>query len=551
MIPRGLSPIASEVPDPPGTRRSGSPSRHAVGRPQLRRPIRHAFPFCAGRTETSDTGPAARRALMAVFLKTQLRRVTVKCRTAVIPAVLLTLSVACATNPVTGDRQLALISEAQELELGRSAAAEVRATIGLVDDAELQAYVQRVGATLAQTSHRPELPWTFGVVDDPTPNAFALPGGYIFLTRGMMNLMNSEAELAAVIGHEIGHVTARHSVSAISRQQLAQLGLGLGGILFPEAQPFGDAIGAGLSLLFLKHGRDAERQADELGFRYALDQDYAVREMTDVFTALQRVGDDQRSPLPSWLSTHPNPDERIQLVEQWIAALPAQGRGSRIANAQYLEQLDGLAFGQNPRQGFFRDGVFYHPDLRFRFNMPAEWQSQNLPDAVIGMSPNRDAAVQLTLAGDVNPARAAQAFLSRGPVQVLHSTRQPINGVPAIVTTFDAATQQGVVRGVVSHFGYGGQTYQLLGYTARSRFGTYGRLLEGVIASFGPVTDRAILDVKSPRVDIVRITERMTLSEFSRRYTSTIPLAELAVINQAAHPDTAFEAGTLLKRIVA
>ena len=198
---------------------------------------------------------------------------------------------------MTGDRQLALISEAQEREIGRSAAEEVRASIGLVDDAELQTYVQRVGITLAKTSHRPELPWTFGVVDDPTPNAFALPGGYIFLTRGMMNLMNSEAELAAVLGHEIGHVTARHSVTAISRQQLAQLGLGLGGVLFPATQPFSQAIGAGLDLLFLKHGRDAERQADELGFNYALDHDYAVQEMVDVFTALQRSGDDQRSPL--------------------------------------------------------------------------------------------------------------------------------------------------------------------------------------------------------------------------------------------------------------
>jgi predicted Zn-dependent protease len=464
--------------------------------------------------------------------------------------VLLAVSIACATNPVTGERQLALISEAQELEIGKAAAAEVRTSIGLVDDAALQAYVQRVGTTLAKTSHRPALPWTFGVVDDPTPNAFALPGGYIFLTRGMMNLMNSEAELAAVLGHEIGHVTARHSVTAISRQQLAQLGLGLGGVLFPATQPFGQAIGAGLELLFLKHGRDAERQADELGFNYALDQDYAVNEMVDVFTALQRAGDEQRSPLPSWLSTHPAPAERIELVEERIAALPAPQRGARVANADYLEQVDGLVFGQNPRQGFFRDGVFYHPDLRFRFNMPAEWQAQNLPDAVIGISPNRDAAVQLTLAGSGDPARAAQAFFSQGPVEILNSTRRPINGVPTIVTIFDAATQQGVVRGVVSHFAYGGRTYQLLGYTPQTRFASYDQLFERVIGSFRPVTDRAILDVRPPRVDIVRINETMTLREFSRRYNSSIPMAELALINQAAGPEVTFNAGTLLKRVV-
>ena len=465
-------------------------------------------------------------------------------------AALLVVSVACATNPVTGDRQLALISEAQELEIGRSAAAEVRASIGLVDDEELQRYVQRVGASLAKTSHRPALPWTFGVVDDPTPNAFALPGGYIFLTRGMMNLMNSEAELATVLGHEIGHVTARHSVTAISHQQLAQLGVGLGGVLFPATQPFGQAIGAGLDLLFLKHGRDAERQADELGFDYALSHNFAVEEMVDVFTALERAGDEQRSPLPSWLSTHPAPAERIELVKQRIAALPAQQRGSRVANADYLEQLDGLVFGQNPRQGFFRDGVFYHPDLRFRFDVPAEWQTQNLTAAVIGVSPNRDAALQLTLAGTADPARAAQAFFSQGPVQIIDSSRRPINGISAIVTVFDAATEQGVIRGVVSHFGYGGRTYQLLGYTSQPRFGTYHRLFERVIGSFRPVTDRAILDVRPPRVEIVRIDETMTLRDFSRRYNSSISMAELALINQAEGPETRFDAGTLLKRVV-
>ena len=465
-------------------------------------------------------------------------------------AALLAGAVACATNPVTGDRQLALISEAQELEIGRHTAEEVRSTLGLVDSPALQRYVQRVGTAIARQSHRPNLPWTFGVVDDPTPNAFALPGGYIFLTRGMMNLMNSEAELAAVLGHEIGHVTARHSVTAISRQQLAQLGLGLGGIFFPQAQPLAGALGAGLELLFLKHGRDAERQADELGFDYALTQNYAVSEMADVFTALERAGDDQRSPLPSWLSTHPAPGERVEQVRQRIAELPAGQRGSRIAQAEYLQTLDGLIYGQNPRHGFFRQGVFYHPELRFRFDVPAEWRTQNLTDAVIGVSPNQDAGLQLTLAQGGDPSRAAQAFFSQGQTQVLDSTRRDINGIPALITVFDAATQQGIVRGMVAHLAYGGRTYQLLGYTPQGRFNAYGRLFERVIGSFSPVRDRSILDVQPSRVDIIRLPQRMTLAEFSRRYNSTIPIAELALINQAATPDTAFEAGTLLKRVV-
>ncbi|HEX8907544.1 MAG TPA: M48 family metalloprotease, partial [Longimicrobiaceae bacterium] len=175
----------------------------------------------------------------------------------------------CARNPVTGHRELALISEAQEIQMGQQGAQEVAQTLGLLPDQALQDYVQRIGAALAAKSERPNLQWTFRAVDDPSPNAFALPGGYIFVTRGILNLMDSEAELAGVLGHEIGHVTARHTVQQLSRQQLAQLGLGIGSILSPTVAQLGNALGSGLQLLFLKYGRDDERQADELGFRYS------------------------------------------------------------------------------------------------------------------------------------------------------------------------------------------------------------------------------------------------------------------------------------------
>jgi predicted Zn-dependent protease len=456
---------------------------------------------------------------------------------------------ACATNPVTGERQLALISEAQELEMGRAAAQQVRQTIGLVDDAQLQQYIQRVGETLARTSHRPNLPWTFGVVDDPTPNAFALPGGYIFATRGLVNLMNSEAELASVLGHEIGHVTARHSVSAISKQQLAQLGLGLGGIFFPAAQPFENVLGAGLGLLFLKHGRDAERQADDLGFHYALNHGYAVTEMADVFRSLQRAGDDQRSALPSWLSTHPAPAERIAVVQQWIDALPPSSRGSRVGRDDYLRQLDGLVYGVNPRHGFFRDGVFYHPELRFRFDVPPEWSTQNTTEAVIAVSPRRDAAIQLTLS-PADPSQSTRQFLSAGNVRALRSSRQSVNGLPAIVTLFDAVANQTTVRGIVAHIAYGGRTYQLLAYAPQSQFFAYDQLLDRVVGSFGPVRDASVLNVQPDRVDIVRLERAMSVGEFAQQYRVSIPVAELALINEAASPESILAAGALVKRVM-
>src|SRR5688500_6983461 len=228
--------------------------------------------------ESEDGGAWTRRGTMSIESAFQKR-----VRSCAAAGLVCVLPAGCAVNPVTGRRQLALVSEAQEIQMGQQAAQQVSQQLGLVDNQALQEYVQRVGAQLAAESERPNLPWTFRVVDDPTPNAFALPGGFIFMTRGMMDLMDSEAELAAVLGHEIGHVTARHSVTQISRGQLAQLGLGLGSVLFPSAaQSFGGLAQTGMQLLFLSHSRGAERQADELGFRYALNEGFEVREMDDI-----------------------------------------------------------------------------------------------------------------------------------------------------------------------------------------------------------------------------------------------------------------------------
>src|SRR5690606_26348731 len=196
------------------------------------------------------------------------------------------LAGACSVNPATGERQLSLISEQQEIAIGGEAAGQVAQQIGLVEHEALQRYVEDVGRRLAAVSERPDLPWQFRVVDDPTPNAFALPGGYIFVTRGLATLLTTEAQLAAVLGHEIGHVTARHSVAQMSRAQLAQLGLGLGMVLSPDIAQLGDLLGSGLQLLFLKYGRDDERQSDELGFRYMLETGYDVEQVDDVFRAL-------------------------------------------------------------------------------------------------------------------------------------------------------------------------------------------------------------------------------------------------------------------------
>lgn len=457
---------------------------------------------------------------------------------------------ACAVNPVTGRRQLALISESQEIQLGRESAQQVAQQLGLVPDSALQQYVQRIGADLARESERPALPWTFRVVDDPTPNAFALPGGFIFLTRGMMNLMDSEAELAAVLGHEIGHVTARHSVTQISRAQIAQLGLGVGSIFFPEAaQTFGGLAQTGTQLLLLRYGRDAERQADELGFRYALREGYQVREMDDIFATLLRIGETSgRSPLPSWLASHPSEPERIATAQARADTVTASPLATR--RAEYLARIDGLVYGDDPRQGFFRDGVFLHPDLRFRIAFPPGWRTQNLPRSVNALAPQQDAILQLTQAEGAGAEDAARRFLSQQGIRPGQGGRQTVNGIPAVVSYFQAQTQQGIISGMVAFIDYGGQTYQVLAYTPAQVFGRYEQAFRQVIGSFGPVTDPDVLNVRPNRVDAVRTDRAMTLAEFNRRHPSVIPLPELAILNQVEGEATVLPAGTW-KRIIA
>ncbi len=454
---------------------------------------------------------------------------------------------ACVRNPVTGKNQLSLISTQDEIAIGQQAAKDVQQSIGLLNNPQVQQYVANIGMPMARKSERPEIPWSFQVVDDPTVNAFALPGGPIFATRGLLTHLNSEAELAAVLGHEIGHVTARHSASQLSKAQLAQLGLGVGMILEPDLAKYGGLAVAGLQLLFLKHGRDAERQSDELGFKYMLEQGYDVREMEDVFRTLGRVGEASGAGrLPSWLSTHPNPEDRMEWTRARIAQLGGNVEGRKVAQPEYLKMLQGMAYGQNPRQGFFRGNLFLHPDLRFQMEFPQGWQTQNQTQAVLGASPNQDALVGLgTVGGGLSPEQALQQFFSQQGVRAVEA---PVAGLPPATRYFEAQTQQGVLRGLTSFISWQGGTFQLVGYTVAERFSQYEPAFRATFTSFKELTDPAVLGVQPARLELVTLDQAMTVEQFQSRYPSTIPLAELALINGVQPGDT-LEKGRMVKRV--
>src|SRR5262245_4254840 len=297
-------------------------------------------------------------------------------------------SLGCARNPVTGKRQIVLVSESQEIAMGRESDTQVRREYGVADSPALQDYVQTIGKKLVAVSHRPNLEWHFTVVDSPVVNAFAIPGGYVYITRGILAYFGNEAELAGVMGHEIAHVTARHTVQQLTRTQLAQIGLGVGSVLSPTFGQFGDLADNGLGLLFLRFSRDSEREADRLGVEYSSRAAYDPREVSNFFEVLGRLsaaGD--RATIPGWLSTHPDPPERVQatrmLAQEWIQMLGLTAERMVVNRDNLIRSIDGLVFGNDPREGFSEGREFYHPTLQFQIAFPDGWQVENTRMAVI------------------------------------------------------------------------------------------------------------------------------------------------------------------------
>jgi predicted Zn-dependent protease len=443
-----------------------------------------------------------------------------------------------------------LISEGQEISMGQEYDPQIVSQFGLYDDAAMQEVVSSVGSRMAANSERPNLPWTFRVVDDPLINAFAVPGGFVYMTRGILAHFDSEAQMAAVVGHEIGHITARHSASQISRQQLAQVGLGVGVMLAPQLADFAGLASSGLAVLFLKFSRDNERQADDLGFRYMTDAGYDPRGMVDVFEMLNRVsGQQEGGGVPNWLSTHPDPGDRQERIGAAISTSGRDFSNAREAKNEYMRRLDGMVYGENPRDGFFRDALFLHPDLEFQFAFPAGWTTANQSQAVLGQSPNEDAMIQLKLSDAADALGGVRTFIGQEGVTGGQVSSNLINGLQAASATFTAQSEQTSLSGMVSFVEFGGSVYQMLGFSVQAQWAGYEATVARSLRSFDRLTDQSALSVQPARISIVTMDRAMTLRQFNERYPSSVPLEELALINQG-EAYTAFAEGDLVKRIV-
>ena len=456
----------------------------------------------------------------------------------------------CAINPVTGQRELMLLDDQEEIELGRQANVQIVQEYGIYDDPELSTYVNDFCQRLAKISHRPNLSYECKVMDSPVVNAFAVPGGYIYFTRGILAYLNNEAELISVMGHELGHVTARHSAQQYSRAQLAQVGLGVGMVFMPDIA--GEVAQLGVQMLFLKFGRDDERQSDDLGVEYASKLGYDAKQMANFFNTLDRMRpSSDGSPLPDWFSTHPNPAERNQTVslraKEWQDKLNL--KNPKINRDEYLRRIDGLVFGENPRQGFVENNIFYHPDLRFQFPLPQGWVLQNTPAFIRMVSPNKDALIIFTISPEGPPEQAALQFAQKNEARVIESSPTKVNGLPAHRLISEVRSSQGVLT-IKSYFiEKKGKVYMFHGITSPVRFDQYSPTFGNTMEQFRELTNPKMLEVKPLRIRILSSARSGTVrGALLAQGVTENDLEKMALLNGKTLDDP-IAAGTLIKII--
>lgn len=460
----------------------------------------------------------------------------------------------CARNPVTGKRQVVLMSEAQEIQMGKEADPQVIAQFGLYEDSSLQRFINEKGKAMAAISHRPNLDYQFRIVESNVINAFAIPG-YVYFTRGIMAYFNNEAEFAGVLGHEIGHIAARHSVEQQTKATLGQVGLIAGMIVSPTLARFGESASQGLGLLLLKFSRDAEREADELGVEYSTKINYDAREMADFFNTLKRetsqAGGEQ---IPNFLSTHPDPGERnvtvAKLADQWRQKVNASNL--QVNRNNYLRRIEGLVYGEDPRQGFLENSTFYHPGLRFQFPVPQGWKYQNSPQSVQMAAPDGNALLMFTLAPGASLQEAANTTLQKYGLTAVESRNTTVNGLPALAVVADQQPQQQgapVLRTLSYFIQYGGNIYHFIGVAAAANFNNYVSYFNNSMQGFRELNDAAKINRKPERIRIRTVNSSTTLAQALRNYGMPEKrLEELAILNGMALTD-ALAAGTMIKVI--
>ena len=436
----------------------------------------------------------------------------------------LTLS-GCSVNPATGDEQFtAFLPPEEERRIGAEAHPKlVGAFGGLYDDPALQRYVSSLGRLLQQTSEQPEPPFTFVILDSPLVNAFALPGGYVHVTRGLMALANDEAELAGVIAHEIGHVTARHSAERYSHGFIAGLGAAILGAV-TDSKTVSDIAQLAAGAYVKGYSRSQELEADILGVRYLSRSGFDATAMSSFLETMgaeaalagKMVGKRGEGLLASLFASHPRTADRVRKAAN---AAQAEFAGDR-ARAIYLRQIDGMIYGDSPDDGFVRGRVFAHPILRFAFTAPPKFSLRNAPKAVVGTHPT-GAQIRFDEAVLANSSMSLWRYLRNvwAPnVPLTRVERIYVDGLPAMVASTRVNTKSGVrdarlavIRAAPK------RVYRFLFLTPPRQTRAFAAPIRRAIASFRRLSEREAANLRPLRLRVVEVARGDTVESLAAR----------------------------------
>ena len=458
---------------------------------------------------------------------------------------------ACAVDYVTGKRTFNLVSEEQEIQMGKEADPSIVAQYGLYQDEKLSSYVNKIGQRIAQVSQRPNITYTFRIVDSPIVNAFALPGGWVYFTRGILAHFNSEAELAGVMGHEIGHVVARHGAEQMSKQQLAGLGLAVGSAISPEFEKFSQLAETGIGLLFLKFGREQESESDRLGVEYSTKLGYDAHQMADFFKTIARISESSGSSLPNFLSTHPNPIDREgtvnRLATEWQKKI--NYKPITTTKADYYKMIDGIVYGADPRQGFVENNIFKHPDMRFQFPVPDGWKLNNLPTSVQMASADDQVYIQFTMATVEGIDAAAEKFIQDNQITPIANRKTRINGLPAVFVDAEHVTQTQTIRSNTYFIQKDKYTFIFQGLTLSANYNANKADMTSVLTGFRELADRSALNKKPSRIRVKTVNSAGSFNNVMKSFgMKNDQLSELAILN-GVEQNYMYKKGDLVKTI--
>jgi predicted Zn-dependent protease len=471
----------------------------------------------------------------------------------------LLLAGGCAVNPVSGRPEFTLVSEAGEREMGEEEARNVAAQMGLYDDPALVAYVRSVGQRLVAASPRRDLAYEFHIVDMEEPNAFALPGGYIYVSRGILALTNDEDELAGILGHEIGHVAARHSVRQISRAAPLAVVTGLGAAVTGIVSPMlGSVVGGvgGLAgaLVLAPYSRSQEEEADRVGQEMAARAGFDPTGISRSLHTLEREealhGNDART--MSFFDTHPPLPRRVAATTERAQGLErAKAAGAVLTREAFLDRLEGLPVGARAADGVFDGGLFMHPELGFHIRFPPGWKTANQRAAVGAVAPDKSGAVALELAGTSGGPEAAMRELER-EIRIdlsRNAERITIGGQPAVHAAAVARTRSGSVALDLTWIAFGGRVYRVTGMTRPEAFEALRPAFGRTAGSFGALTAEERAGIRETRIKLAQARGGETLSALLASAGSVWKPDYAGVANQL-EADSVLRAGRVVKGAV-